>query len=117
MDSIDDDTQHKADNKSNNATSNLFFWHKNNEEGLWLDDGTQSDIEVLRKLVSHPWIDISFGDHEQGEDEAHSDSEKRAPNEESMKVWLDGIETPMDDDATDFTATKKAQEGLAQDLS
>ncbi|KAL2004452.1 hypothetical protein VTN00DRAFT_5201 [Thermoascus crustaceus] len=50
-----------ADEQSWSATSRLFNWHRHNEDGLWLDDGTR-DVEAIRQLQRHPWIVDPFDD-------------------------------------------------------
>lgn len=44
-----------AEEQSWIATSRLFNWHRGNDDGLWLDDGTH-DIGFVRHLQLHPWI-------------------------------------------------------------
>ena len=56
--------QERADDKSCEATFHLFSWHKNNEEGLGLDDGMEDNIDVVKKLQPHPWIHYSWSDDE-----------------------------------------------------
>jgi hypothetical protein len=36
--------------ESDTYTSRLFNWHRSYDDGLWLDDRTTHDIEVIRKL-------------------------------------------------------------------
>lgn len=90
MNRLDKGEKDRADKISSTATRNLFYWHKNNEEGLWLDDGTQDNIEVLRKLQSHPWISCDLSEDEEVEDVGNPP--KRASNVESIKDWLVGVQ-------------------------
>lgn len=50
-----------ADDQSWNATSRLFNWHRDSDDGIWLDDGT-GDVEAIRQLQTHPWIVDPFRD-------------------------------------------------------
>lgn len=50
-----------ADEQSWNATSRLFNWHRQHDDGLWLHDGITTDVEVIRRLQQHPWIVDPFG--------------------------------------------------------
>ena len=45
----------EANDVSEYATFNLFYWYRNNEGGLWLGKD-QDNIEAVRRLQSHPWI-------------------------------------------------------------
>lgn len=82
--------QQNADYISSNATFTLFYWHRNNEEGLWLADGTEENLEVVRRLQSHPWISYDTDDEcDGGEDE---ESEKDAPDTAKIEGWLSSAE-------------------------
>ena len=49
------DYECEADDVSSDATFNLFNWHSNNEEGLWLA-GDETDLSTIRRLSRHPWL-------------------------------------------------------------
>ena len=68
---------------------NLFTWHKNNEEGLWLDDGMH-DIDAVRKLQSHPWITVDWSDDEESESEK---SEKGTADKNKIQDWIEGVQS------------------------
>lgn len=80
-----------ADGESFEATMNLFTWHKNNEEGLWLDDGMEDDIEMVRKLQFHPWIHYSWPDVEDDDSEGEK-SDKDGPDEDTIQDWVVNVE-------------------------
>lgn len=45
-----------ANDRSWDATSRLFNWHRDYDDGLWMADATRPDIESIRRLQQHPWI-------------------------------------------------------------
>ncbi|EAS28594.1 uncharacterized protein CIMG_09798 [Coccidioides immitis RS] len=61
LEEIKPDAKRDADEQSWGATSRLFNWHRFNEDGLWLQDGTM-DAEQIRQLQQHPWIVDPFDD-------------------------------------------------------
>ncbi|KAL4893332.1 hypothetical protein BDV59DRAFT_207821 [Aspergillus ambiguus] len=81
--------QQAADEQSGAATSRLFNWHRSYDDGIWLDDGT-GDIEFIRQLQNHPWIDDPFF-KSQGDDpvEERKHCEISA---DSILQWDDDVE-------------------------
>ena len=78
-----------ADEQSWSATSRLFNWHRYNEDGLWLDDGTTGNVEVIRKLQQHPWIVDPFDDGGQSDplnEKRHSKLDRKSILEWTAKV-------------------------------
>ncbi|KAL9593623.1 MAG: hypothetical protein Q9219_007466 [cf. Caloplaca sp. 3 TL-2023] len=45
----------EANEVSSYATYNLFNWQRNNEGGLWLDEGFE-DADTVRRYNKHPWV-------------------------------------------------------------
>lgn len=71
---------------SSDASFNLFNWHRNNEGGLWLVEGSE-DVEVTRRCNSHPWIKNDSDEDSVSENE---DSEEVIdPN--SIHRWRDDM--------------------------
>lgn len=63
--------------RSADATFNLFNWHRNNEEGLWLEEAGDNIVKT-RLRQSHPWIeDESDEECAPEEDESVSCTEER----------------------------------------
>ncbi|KAK2865052.1 hypothetical protein FQN49_003954 [Arthroderma sp. PD_2] len=79
-----------ADERSWSATSRLFNWHRNNEDGLWLDDGMRT-VDEIRQLQRHPWIIDPFDDG--GRSERLDKGERPRLPVENILEWRDGIET------------------------
>lgn len=78
-----------ADNFSCNATLNLINWHKRNEGGLWLA-GDENNEETIRRLQSHPWIEIV--DSDEDVDSTDEESEKgRVNTKDTVKEWQNGL--------------------------
>ncbi len=83
------EAQMKADSVSSDATFNLFNWYRNNEGGIWLDEGFE-DAESVRRNNSHPWIkDDSDQDHivESGDSESITNWDSW----DNIKRWQDDI--------------------------
>ena len=83
--------------------TNIFYWHSNNEEGsLWLDDGTEDNVEVIKKLQSHPWISTSWDDEDDEQENVQDEkTDQDTLGEEKVKAWQRGVRSrlrePLDD--------------------
>ncbi|KAE8368153.1 hypothetical protein BDV27DRAFT_168509 [Aspergillus caelatus] len=90
--------QYIADEQSGFATSRLFNWHRDYDDGIWLDDG-QRDIEFVRRLQMHPWIIDPFDsqdDEPVEEPKCHDHCVERILqwNREVEKYRRAGVDTP-----------------------
>jgi hypothetical protein len=87
--SIQSREQKVAAEQSWSATSRLFNWHRHNEDGLWLDDGT-GDVEAIRQLQRHPWIIDPFDDG--GESEPLDETTPPNLDRDSILQWSAQVE-------------------------
>ena len=73
---------------SSDASFNLFNWHRNNEGGLWLDEGFQT-IDIVRRNNSHPWI------KDDSDEDIISESEEsdKMISENDIQQWRKDIAT------------------------
>ncbi|RAK97632.1 uncharacterized protein BO80DRAFT_448239 [Aspergillus ibericus CBS 121593] len=79
-----------ADEQSWSATSRLFNWHRDYDDGIWLDDGTKS-IEAIRRMQVHPWIANPFEDNGQDDPVEDEDNGQQVPTE-SILDWYAEVE-------------------------
>lgn len=79
-----------ADEQSWTSTSRLFNWHRYNEDGLWLHDGTTEDSEVVRRLQQHPWIVDPFNDA--GHSDPLDEEKHSILDRQSVLEWITGVE-------------------------
>ncbi|PLB50915.1 hypothetical protein P170DRAFT_493067 [Aspergillus steynii IBT 23096] len=78
-----------ADEQSEVATSRLFNWHRDYDDGIWLDDGS-GDIGLIRRLQAHAWISDPFGDSIG--DEPVEEPTHRELCTESVLRWISDVE-------------------------
>lgn len=86
--SLNPDDQKEADDYSAGATSRLFNWHRDHDDGLWLDDGTVKDMESIRQLQQHQWIKYPWGDDDDPVDETKEPNVDR----ERVLAWCSNVE-------------------------
>ncbi|PYI06444.1 hypothetical protein BO78DRAFT_315352 [Aspergillus sclerotiicarbonarius CBS 121057] len=79
-----------ADEQSWSATSRLFNWHRDYDDGIWLDDGTKS-IEAVRRMQVHPWIVNPFEDNGQHDPVEQEDKDPQ-DHTESILNWYTEVE-------------------------
>lgn len=80
-----------GDYASENATINIFNWHKETEEGgLWLDMGNASET---RKLHLHPWIRRESSEYESDTSDSSDPGTctGKSFDGERVEIWLEGI--------------------------
>ncbi|PWY72383.1 hypothetical protein BO70DRAFT_342415 [Aspergillus heteromorphus CBS 117.55] len=77
------------DEQSWDATSRLFNWHRNHDDGIWLDDGG-GDIEIIRRIQLHPWVVDPFDDN--GQDEPVEADNHRELDRDSIIQWRSKVE-------------------------
>ncbi|PWY87336.1 hypothetical protein BO94DRAFT_465922 [Aspergillus sclerotioniger CBS 115572] len=79
-----------ADGQSWSATSRLFNWHRDYDDGIWLDDGTKS-IEAVRQMQVHLWIVNPFDDNGQHDPVEEEDKDHQV-HTESILDWYAEVE-------------------------
>ena len=73
-----------ANDISADACCNLFSWHRNNEQGLWLAEN-QEDEHISRKRTFHPWVT-----YESDDDSSIDDVESvKTVRQDVIEDWLD----------------------------
>ena len=80
-----------GDYASENATSSIFNWYKETEEGgMWLDMG---DASETRKLHLHPWIHRESSEYESdtSNDSKPGTGTGKSFDGEKVEIWLDSI--------------------------
>ena len=83
------DKRAMADNQSACFTSRLFNWHRQHDDGLWLDDGITDDFDVIRQLQKHPWIIDQFNDG--GRNSPIDEKERSGLDRETVLDWIHQI--------------------------
>ena len=83
-----------ADYISCHATQNLFGWHAQWDEGLWLAERPEDLIEAIRAFQSHqwlkaPWFDSDSDDEDGGEDK--DSTAKRVVNIADIMKWREDV--------------------------
>jgi hypothetical protein len=69
------------------ATSYIFSWHCQHNDGLWLDEG--NGPQAARKIQTHPWIKASLFDESESDEEEKSS--RSAIDFTKITVWRDGV--------------------------
>ncbi|OOF98138.1 hypothetical protein ASPCADRAFT_205406 [Aspergillus carbonarius ITEM 5010] len=87
-----------ADGQSWSATSRLFNWHRDYDDGIWLDDGTKS-IEAVRRMQMHPWIMNPFDDNGQ-HDPVEDEDKDHQVHMESILDWYAEVERCQESENT-----------------
>ncbi|PYH95906.1 hypothetical protein BO71DRAFT_322170 [Aspergillus ellipticus CBS 707.79] len=88
VDELPDPERNTADELSGIATSRLFDWHRNYDDGIWLDDG-KGDIELVRRLQMHAWIINQFDNQD---NESVEEPKQRELPVESILRWRETVE-------------------------
>jgi hypothetical protein len=86
-----------GDYASENATANIFNWHKETEEGsIWLDMGNENET---RKFHKHPWILRESSDYDSDASDTSGSGTREVFNRANVQKWLGDISSdPCEDD-------------------
>lgn len=77
------------------STALIFEWRREDDNGLWLDDGKIGGPEAIRALQAHPWIRAKFaGDDSDDSEEFQEDKSSEKSSLDSTKIieWLNHVD-------------------------
>lgn len=92
-----------ADEQSWSATSRLYNWHRDLDDGLWLYDGN-AKLEDVRRLQQYPWIVDPF--HDAGHDDAPDEEKQPCSDSAGILKWAATVQEHHKQDAYSDVQTR-----------